>query len=167
MSVEYWMLVIAGVVAALLLGFLAGRRSAPAQQRLKALEKERDEARAEVERVQAEVASHFEQSARMFGRLADDYRSFFEHFARTAQNLGLSEGRARELLQRADPRLVADQSATAAGGDGADASPAATESGTTAASGAADSGHDPVAADSGQESEAHERQGPGVRDRPD
>lgn len=169
MSVEYWMLAIAGMVAALLLGFLAGRRSAPAQQRLKALEKERDEARAEVERVQAEVASHFEQSARMFGRLADDYRSFFEHFARTAQGLGLSEGRARELLQRADPRLVADQSATAAGGHGANASPspAATESAAAAASGAADSGHDPVAAGSGQEPEANERQGPGVRDRPD
>lgn len=157
MSVEYWMLTVAGVIAALLLGFFAGRRSAPTQQRLEALEKERDAARSEAERVQAEVARHFEQSARMFGRLADDYRGFFEHFARTAQSLGLSEGRARELLQRADPRLVADQSATAAGGDGADASPAATESGTAAASGAADPDHDPVAADSGQESEASER----------
>lgn len=118
MSAEYWMLVIFGGVVALVLGFFAGRRSAPAQQRLEVLEKERDEARAEAERVQAEVARHFEHSARMFGRLADDYRSFFEHFARTAQNLGLSEGRARELLQRADPRLVADQTGNAPGGDG-------------------------------------------------
>ncbi len=118
MSAEYWLLAIAGVIAALGLGFYAGRRSAPGQQRLEALEKERDEARAEAERVQGEVARHFEQSARMFGRLADDYRSFFEHFARTAQNLGLSEGRARELLQRADPRLVADQTGGASAGDG-------------------------------------------------
>lgn len=131
------MLVILGVIAALLLGFHAGRRSAPAQQRLEALERERDEARAEAERVEGEVARHFEQSARMFGRLADDYRTFFEHFARTAQSLGLSEGRARELLQRADPRLVADQSgrAPAAGGTDADPSPTAADSASVADAG--------------------------------
>lgn len=118
MSAQYWLLVVAGVIVALVLGFYAGRRSAPTQQRLEALETERDEARTEAERVQGEVARHFEQSARMFGRLADDYRSFFEHFARTAQNLGLSEGRARELLQRADPRMVADQTGGVSADDG-------------------------------------------------
>lgn len=147
MTAGYWMLAILGVVAVLLLGFFAGRRSAPAQQRLEALEKERDEARAEAERVQAEVARHFEQSARMFGRLADDYRTFFEHFARTAQSLGLSEGRARELLQRADPRLVADQSA--ADGEEINPSPASTEQGGAVET----TDHGPAATDRGSEPE--------------
>jgi len=71
------------------------------------MEQERDAAQAEAEQVRGEVDRHFEQSARMFGRLADDYRSFFEHFAQTAQNLGMTEARARSLLQRADPRLAA------------------------------------------------------------
>lgn len=113
MTAEIWLLIVLGAVIALVLGFFVGRRSAPTQQRLDAMEKERDEARQEADRVQGEVARHFEQSAQMFGRLADDYRTFFEHFAQTAQHLGLSEGRARELLQQADPRLVADQSSPA------------------------------------------------------
>lgn len=147
MAVEYWMLVALAVVAALVAGFFLGRGSAPTQQRLKALEQERDEARAEVQRVEKEVASHFEQSARMFGRLADDYRSFFEHFARTARNLGLSEGRARELLQRADPRMVAEQSTTAATGGGADGpAAAAADAGTGANGGGGDSAGEPAAA---------------------
>ena len=117
MTAEIWLFVVLGAVVALAVGFFVGRRSAPTQQRLEAMARERDEARQEADRVQGEVARHFEHSARMFGRLADDYRSFFEHFAETAQNLGLSEGRARELLQRADPRLVADQSAARNPGD--------------------------------------------------
>ena len=109
MPTEYWMLFIVCAAAGLVVGFLAGRSSAPRQRRVEELAHERDAARAEAEHVRQEVSSHFEQSARMFGRLADDYRSFFEHFAQTAQNLGLSEGRARELLRQADPRLIADQ----------------------------------------------------------
>lgn len=120
MAAEYWALAAFTGVVALVAGFFLGRGSAPTQQRLKALEQERDEARAEVHRVETEVASHFEQSAHMFGRLANDYRSFFEHFARTARNLGLSEGRARELLQQADPRMVAERPGTASPGTGAD-----------------------------------------------
>lgn len=167
MSAGYWMLVFLVVIAALLLGFFAGRRSAPAQQRLEALEKERDEARAEAERVQGEVARHFEQSARMFGRLADDYRSFFEHFARTAQSLGLSEGRARELLQRADPRLVADQSGrtTAADGGTADSPPNVTDSGAVTDAGSG--GHGLAVADEEEQPGTDERGTVEARDRRD
>lgn len=115
MTTEYWVLAVIGGLMVLALAFFAGRSVSPQQRRLEEMRRERDEARAEAERVEGEVARHFEQSARMFGRLADDYRLFFEHFAETAQNLGLSEGRARELLQRADPRLVGDQTAAGAG----------------------------------------------------
>mgnify|MGYP006420756489 CR=1 FL=1 len=109
METEYWVLSIIAIVLALVAGFIGGRMSAPRQRRVEAMEQERDTAREEAEAVRAEVNRHFEESARMFGKLASDYRTFFEQFAQTAQNLGLSEGRARELLEEADPNLVARQ----------------------------------------------------------
>jgi uncharacterized membrane-anchored protein YhcB (DUF1043 family) len=109
METEYWVLSIIAIVLALVAGFIGGRMSAPRQRRVEAMEQERDTAREEAEAVRAEVNRHFEESARMFGKLASDYRTFFQQFAQTAQNLGLSEGRARELLEEADPNLVARQ----------------------------------------------------------
>lgn len=114
MTAEYWLVAAFGLAIALGLGFFLGRRTAPTQHEVVAAQKERDEACSEVDRVRGEVTRHFEESATMFGRLADDYRTFFEQFAQTAQNLGLSEGRARELLQQADPRLVSEQANSAA-----------------------------------------------------
>lgn len=113
MEAEYVLILVVAIGLALVAGFIGGRMSAPGQRRVKALEKERDAARAEAETIRAEVSRHFEESARMFGKLANDYRSFFQQFARTAQNLGLSEGRARQLLQQADPSLVSSDQATA------------------------------------------------------
>lgn len=113
METEYWVLSIIAIVLALVAGFIGGRMSAPRQRRVEAMEQERDAAREEAEAVRAEVNRHFEESARMFGKLASDYRVFFQQFAQTAQNLGLSEGRARELLEEADPNLVARQTGSA------------------------------------------------------
>jgi hypothetical protein len=118
-------IVIGAAVVAAITGFVVGRAAAPNERRVREMERERDAARAEAEKVRGEVDRHFEESARMFGRLADEYRSFFEHFAQTAQNLGMSEGRARSLLQRANPRL--SEPADSGRGD------AATESGRSAA----------------------------------
>lgn len=116
MTAEYWLVAVFGLAIALGIGWFIGRRTAPTQHEVVKAQKERDEAVAEVDRVRGEITRHFEESASMFGRLADDYRTFFEQFAQTAQNLGVSEGRARELLRQADPRLVADQSAAASTG---------------------------------------------------
>jgi len=106
MQAQFWILALVAVAVALALGFLGGRMSAPRQRRVEAMEQERDTARREAEEVRTEVNRHFEDSARMFGKLAEDYRTFFQQFAQTAQNLGLSEGQARALLQQADPSLV-------------------------------------------------------------
>ena len=130
METEYWVLSIIAIVLALVAGFIGGRMSAPRQRRVEAMEQERDAAREEAEAVRAEVNRHFEESARMFGKLASDYRTFFQQFAQTAQNLGLSEGRARELLEEADPNLIARQ----AGGSGNPAADAAQADTATAGS---------------------------------
>lgn len=119
MEAEYWILSILAVVVALVAGFIGGRMSSASQREVEAMARERDEAREEAENVRAEVNRHFEDSARMFGKLASDYRTFFQQFSRTAQNLGLSEGRARELLQQADPSLVSGRGAGSASDAGA------------------------------------------------
>lgn len=135
METEYWVLSIIAIVVALVAGFIGGRMSAPRQRRVEAMEQERDAARQEAEAVRAEVNRHFEESARMFGKLASDYRTFFQQFAQTAQNLGLSEGRARELLEEADPNLVARQAGRSDGA--APASTTAGQPGATSTEGSA------------------------------
>lgn len=142
MEAEYWVLSIIAIVFALVAGFIGGRMSAPRQRRVEAMEQERDAAREEAEAVRAEVNRHFEESARMFGRLASDYRTFFQQFAQTAQNLGLSEGRARELLEEADPNLVARQA-----GRSDSAAPASTAAGEPGATAGKESTADSVGAD--------------------
>ncbi len=176
MAPQYWILIIvAAALAAGIVGFFAGRASAPGERRIREMARERDQARSEAEQVRGEVARHFDESARMFGRLAQDYRAFFEHFAETAQNLGMSEGRARELLHRADPRIV-DATGVAPGED-AQAQPESAEIGAGDASetavtqpraGADLDEHDPEGPDYGEVggpvSQASGRHGPAGED---
>ncbi len=141
MEAEYWILSILGIALALVAGFIGGRMSSASQRQVESMARERDQAREEAENVRAEVNRHFEESARMFGKLASDYRTFFQQFADTAQKLGLSEGRARELLQQADPSLVSEReaasSARAAGAAGAAGGAATAGEATTGDAGAA------------------------------
>lgn len=152
MEAEHWILFAVTIGLALAVGFIGGRMSAPKQRRVEAMEKERDAAREEAEAIRAEVNRHFEESARMFGKLASDYRGFFQQFAQTAQNLGLSEGRARELLQQAEPSLVAgdvtEEPVHEAGSKPA-APAAATSSGQEGGTEPADDATTPRASDTG------------------
>jgi len=104
---EIWilLLVLASAIAAWA-GFFYARRGVPTQAQLDALRNELAAAQQKAEKVQADVTGHFEQSAVLFGRLAHDYRAFLEHFSTSAQELGISESMARELLQRADQPLL-------------------------------------------------------------
>jgi len=87
-------------------GYFWASRRAPKRAELDALAAELDEARRRADAVQTGVAEHFEQSARLFGKLAGDYREFLEHFAGSAQALGLSETRTRELVQQSFQPLL-------------------------------------------------------------
>jgi len=87
-------------------GYFWASRRAPKRAQLDALAAELDEARRRADAVQTSVDDHFEQSARLFGKLAGDYREFLEHFAGSAQALGLSESRTRELVQQSFQPLL-------------------------------------------------------------
>ncbi len=87
-------------------GYALALRGAPKRSELDALAAELEAAREQAESVQANVNEHFEQSARLFGKLAKDYREFLDHFSGSAQALGLSEARARELIEEGFRPLI-------------------------------------------------------------
>lgn len=101
MVIEYWLL--GGLVAAglLVIGYLAGRLTAPGDRHNEALRDERDAARQELNAMRDQVNDHFGESARLFGNLAQDYRALYEHFAHSARDLGLPETERREMLESA------------------------------------------------------------------
>ena len=101
------LLVVAG--AAAWIGYSIAKRSGPSQSELDELKSELEAARQTAESVQANVSDHFEQSAVLFGKLASDYREFLEHFSSSAQALGLSEARARELIERGSQPLLSHE----------------------------------------------------------
>jgi uncharacterized protein len=75
------------------LAFIGGRLSAPATDRLKRLEEERDRSTSDLKNYQREVDEHFEQTGQLFDQLTGDYRSLYEHLASGANRLGVSDRR--------------------------------------------------------------------------
>lgn len=126
MSPEFWIALVIATVAAFFIGRKSASQRADAlNTRLDALQGEldttRERAEAELAQAQADAAaveegvtSHFEQSAVLFGNLAKDYRAFFEHFSNSAQQLGVSEGVARQLLAQLDEPLISETAAAEA-----------------------------------------------------
>ena len=115
-------------LATALIGFLVGR-SRPRQADLAriaelegALEQTRTELEAsagEIESAHAEAAAtragidaHFDRSAALFGRLAQDCRALFDHWTESAGRLGVSESQAEALIEGVRTQLLADAAPT-------------------------------------------------------
>ena len=119
MTVELWIALFAALAIGATVGFVFARRNAPKKSELDALRDQLHTAQTETAEIREGVSDHFEQSAVLFGRLAQDYRSFVEHFSESAQTLGISEGHARELLEQATQPLVSHDAADADAIEGA------------------------------------------------
>ena len=101
MTTPIWiLLIVAASGLSALMAFLLARRGVPRKAEIEALQAELASAQVSADEVQTNVSEHFERSALLFGKLAKDYREFLEHFSDSAQALGLSETRARELLEQ-------------------------------------------------------------------
>lgn len=111
MNVELWIGLLVTLGVGGIIGWVTARRGVPKRSELDALQQKLDAAHAETEEIRTGVGDHFEQSAVLFGRLAQDYRAFIEHFSKSAQALGISELRARELLEQASAPLVTHEDA--------------------------------------------------------
>lgn len=138
--IELWIaLILVTALVAGVVGHRLARRSAPRKSELNELKRELEAAQKRAEEVQSNVSGHFEQSALLFGQLARDYRAFLEHFSESARQLGISEVKARELLERADRPLlghaseVIDSMASDSGESAVAASPARPSMGEDAA----------------------------------
>lgn len=113
MGFEVWIvIVLAASGLSGWIGYAYARKGAPKQSELDALAAELEEARGAHESVQSNVNEHFEQSALLFGKLAADYREFLDHFSSSAQSLGLSESRARELIEQGFQPLLTHEGET-------------------------------------------------------
>ena len=109
MTLSMWALLgIALAVAAVAggIGFIVGRRTATDTQRIELLEAELATQRAALEKVNAGINAHFEESAKLFGQLAQDYRAFFDHFTDSATALGLSERRTEMIREAVETKLL-------------------------------------------------------------
>lgn len=80
-------LAIVAAVAGLLIGYFAGRRSAPSAEITRELEQQLVVARAERERFEQQVDAHFSETASKVGALTNSYREVYEHLAKGASDL--------------------------------------------------------------------------------
>lgn len=112
---ESHILIIAGLaaLAALVIGFLAGRLSAPRQRECDELRDQRDDTQRELDRMRQQVDQHFGESARLFANIAQDYRALYEHFAQSASELGLSESERQDILASATKPLPSESEVVA------------------------------------------------------
>ncbi len=92
-----WILAIAAVLAAALIGFFVGRQFSGAKERLEALESENSRQKDEISGYKREVETHFDKTATLFASMAGSYKDLFEHLSSGYERL--SEGSARELFR--------------------------------------------------------------------
>ncbi|NGX14953.1 DUF1043 family protein [Wenzhouxiangella sp. XN24] len=122
MSTVGWLLVVAVGIA---LGFSAGRLWPGSAARVTALEKERNEAREDLQNYRQEVGQHFERTAELFDKVTADYRDLYEHLARSERQLGAIRGEsaASSLAQPEQRRLAANPAADEDAAPAEDAAP--------------------------------------------
>ncbi|TDG14757.1 DUF1043 family protein [Seongchinamella unica] len=78
---------IAGLVAGLGLGTLLGRRSSPAGQKYREVERKLDQVLQDKKRYEDEVVEHFTETARKLNNLTESYREVHNHLANGAAEL--------------------------------------------------------------------------------
>ncbi|WP_439105711.1 YhcB family protein [Congregibacter sp.] len=85
---------IAGAVIGLLIGYFAGRRSAPGSETARELGEKLEQAETARERYEQQVNAHFADTASKLNALTANYRDVYEHIAGSASQLCSDEGAA-------------------------------------------------------------------------
>ena len=92
-----------------------------AETRGRELDAELAASREEIDASRAGIDTHFEGTAALFGRLAQDYRALFDHFAESAERLGVSDAQTRALVDGVREKLLAEPASLAENADAGDA----------------------------------------------
>ncbi|WOJ98352.1 DUF1043 family protein [Congregibacter brevis] len=84
---ESFVFAIAGAVIGLLIGYFAGRRTAPGSETARELGEKLEQAESARERYEQRVNSHFADTASKLNALTANYRDVYEHIAESAAEL--------------------------------------------------------------------------------
>ncbi len=107
----WWLVGVAAVLAAAVIGFLLGRsKFGGAHKRVEALEAEVLRQKEELSGYRREVEFHFDKTASLVASMAGSYKDLFEHLSSGYEQL--SSGSARQLFK---DRVVGQLVGTAAG----------------------------------------------------
>lgn len=87
MSIAYWFYLALVALIALAIGFAWGRNTRPDLKARADLESRMADADERHEKLQAEIAEHFSESARLVNQLSNQYRAVHEHLAEGHRNL--------------------------------------------------------------------------------
>ena len=109
MTIEIFIIGLLLIAATGVVGFYVGRGGSAERARIAVLEAELTETEKKLSERQAGIDEHFEESAELFGRLAQDYRALFQHFASDAAKLGLGDARSQQILDTVRARLLTDE----------------------------------------------------------
>lgn len=131
-STAAWILILMAVAAAAIIGFYAGRHTAPGKHQVDSLRKELDESRQAMTDYRQSVNRHFEKTATLFTSMAGSYRELYDHLRESYGDLTdspehpLLPDRAGALLEGKNPPAPgpADQQATHAPGESPQQEPA-------------------------------------------
>lgn len=80
------------LVLGLLIGLLLGRRSSPAGQKYRDVERKLDQVLQDKKAYEDEVVEHFTDTAKLLNSLTESYRDVHNHLARGASSLCQGEG---------------------------------------------------------------------------
>ncbi len=86
-QMQTWLVGGVALGAGIAAGILIGRRTGGAARRMRRLETDLAQARADVARMREATTHHFAKGADLLTRVATDYRALFEHFVAGADQL--------------------------------------------------------------------------------
>jgi uncharacterized membrane-anchored protein YhcB (DUF1043 family) len=91
-SSEYWIIVIAAIVVAGVVGFLLGRKQSPAEAEIKRLTEHHQQQllqkQAEMDAFREEMHEHYDKTASLFVSMAGSYRELYDHLSEGYEKLG-------------------------------------------------------------------------------
>ncbi len=82
-----WILILLGLIAAAVAGFLLGRQTSHGRQEAQALKAELEKQRQEMADYRQSVNQHFEKTATLFTSMAGSYRDLYDHLSESYSRL--------------------------------------------------------------------------------
>ncbi len=100
-----WIISLVLIAISAAVAYTFGKRSSPAQQQINELESIVLEKEAELQQYKKQVTSHFEQSAKLFGKVTEEYQALYHFMANSSQSLA-GEQPFKTALPQSDTKAI-------------------------------------------------------------